>query len=149
MELLASGSNMPTVYLTRIVEFKAGHRIRRADWTAEANTEHFGRAAAVHSHDYQCRVTVAGPLTPEAGGVMNLSALDAILDREITQRLGGTQIHEAVPEFAEGRWLATGEALAVYLWERIAPQLPRRVRLHTVRVQEGPHLYSEYSGPEA
>src|SRR5437773_2246973 len=41
---------------------------------------------------------------------------------------------------------ATREAVAVYVWERIAPRLPRGVTLHAVRVQEGPHIYSEYFG---
>jgi len=34
----------------------------------------------------------------------------------------------------------------VYLWERIAPQLPGGVTLHAVRVQEGPHNLLEYFG---
>jgi 6-pyruvoyl-tetrahydropterin synthase len=55
-------------------------------------------------------------------------------------------INDAVPEFAAGRRLATGEALAVYFWERIAPRVPSGATLHAVRVQEGPHIYSEYFG---
>ena len=137
---------MPTSYLTRIVEFTATHRIRRADWTAERNAAEFGPAASDHGHRYQCRVTVKGPLDAEAGGVMRLATLDTVLAEEITRRLDGQSIDAAIAEFADGRRLATGEALAVYLWERIAPRLPGGIRLHAVRVQEGPHLYSEYFG---
>jgi len=92
------------------------------------------------------RVTVRGPLVAEAGGVVNLAALDRVLKEEITDRLSGGHINDAIPEFADGHRLATGEALAVYFWERIAPRLPAGVRLHAVRVQESPHLYSEYHG---
>ena len=137
---------MPISYLTRIVEFSATHYIRRADWPDERNAGEFGRAAVEHGHHYQCRVTVKGPLAAEAGGVMSLEGLDRLLAEEITRRLDGRSINEALPEFAPGRRLATGEALAVYVWERIAPQLPRGVMLHAVRVQEGPHIYSEYFG---
>ena len=137
---------MPISYLTRIVEFTAAHRIRRVDWTAERNTAEFGKAAVDHSHRYQCRVTVHGQLVPEAGGVMSLPALDALLAEEVTGRLAGRSINDALPEFADGRRLATGEALAVYVWERLAPRLPQGVTLHAVRVQEGPHIYSEYFG---
>jgi 6-pyruvoyltetrahydropterin/6-carboxytetrahydropterin synthase len=137
---------MPISYLTRIVEFTATHRIRRADWTAERNAAEFGPAAADHEHRYQCRVTVKGPLVAEAGGVTRLATLDVVLADEITRRLGGHSINATIPEFADGRRLATGEALAVYLWERIAPRLPSGITLHAVRVQEGPHLYSEYFG---
>ena len=103
-------------------------------------------AAVDHGHRYQCRVTVRGPLVAEAGGVMSLETLDRLLAEEITRRLDGRSLNEALPEFAPGRRLATGEALAVYVWERIAPRLPRGVTLHAVRVQEGPHIYSEYFG---
>ena len=137
---------MPIGYLTRIVEFSATHYIRRPDWPDERNAREFGRAAVEHGHSYQCRVTVKGPLVAEAGGVMGLEALDRLLAEEITRRLDGRSINEALPEFAPAGRLATGEALAVYVWERIALQLPRGVTLHAVRVQEGPHIYSEYFG---
>ncbi len=137
---------MPISYLTRIVEFTATHRIRRADWTDQQNRAEFGKAAVDHGHRYQCRVTVQGRLEAEAGGVMGLAALDALLVEEVTGRLDGRSINDALPEFADGRRLATGEDLAVYVWERLAPRLPAGVKLHTVRIQEGPHIYSEYFG---
>ena len=137
---------MPISYLTRIVEFTATHRIRRADWPDERNAHEFGRAAQEHGHRYQCRVTVKGPLEARAGGVMQLQTLDRLLAEEVTTRLEGKSINAALPEFADGGRLPTGEALAVYVWERIAPRLPAGVTLHAVRVQEGPHIYSEYFG---
>jgi 6-pyruvoyltetrahydropterin/6-carboxytetrahydropterin synthase len=136
---------MPISYLTRIVEFTATHQIRRADWPEERNAREFGRAAHEHGHTYQCRVTVKGPLVAQEGGVMRLEALDRLLKEEITDRLDGNSIN-SLPEFTAGGRLATGEALAVYVWERVAPRLPPGVRLHAVRVQEGPHIYSEYFG---
>ena len=137
---------MPISYLTRIVEFTATHRIQRVDWPAERNAAEFGKAAAEHGHRYQCRVTVKGPLVAEAGGVTSLQALDGVLQDEIVRRFDGTSINDAAPEFADGKRLATGEALAVWVWERVAPRLPPGVRLHAVRVQEGPRIYSEYFG---
>ncbi|MBI1967541.1 MAG: 6-carboxytetrahydropterin synthase [Gemmatimonadetes bacterium] len=129
---------MPTGYLTRVVEFTATHRFPKG--------REFGAAAADHTHRYACRVTVKGPFRPEAAGVMSLAALDALLEREITGQLDGRHINDEIPEFADGRMLATGEALAVYVWERIAAALPPGVRLQAVRVQEGSRLYSEYRG---
>ncbi|HXQ28206.1 MAG TPA: 6-carboxytetrahydropterin synthase [Gemmatimonadales bacterium] len=137
---------MPTSYLTRVVEFTASHRIRRADWSAERNAAEFGGAAHDHPHRYQCRITVRGPLDAAAGGVMSLATLDALLADTITTRLDGRHINDVVPEFGDGRNLATGEALAVYMWEQLAPRLPSAVSLHAVRVQEGPYLYAEYFG---
>jgi 6-pyruvoyltetrahydropterin/6-carboxytetrahydropterin synthase len=137
---------MPIAYLTRVVAFTATHRIARADWTEERNAATFGRAAQDHAHRYECRVTVKGPLVAGQGGVVNLTALDALLAREITDRLEGQHINRALPEFADGQQLTTGEALAVYFWGRLATALPSGVQLHAIRVQEGPHLYSEYFG---
>lgn len=139
---------MPTSYLTRVVEFTASHRIRRSDLTAEQNAAEFGKASKDHDHRYQVRVTVRGTLEPERKGVVNLGELDRVLKEEITARLEGKVINDAIPEFAPGRRLATGEALAVYFWERLAPRLPAGATLHAVRVQEGPTIYSEYFGEQ-
>jgi len=137
---------MPVSYLTRVIEFPATHRIRRADWSRERNAREFGKAADDHEHRYQCGVTVKGPLVAEAGGVMSLVALDALLAEEISARFTGRHISEAAPQFADGGWLATGEALAVYVWGRLVGQLPPGVTMHAVRIQEDTHLYSEYFG---
>jgi 6-pyruvoyltetrahydropterin/6-carboxytetrahydropterin synthase len=137
---------VPTAYLTRIVEFTATHRIHRPDWTAAENAATFGEAARDHPHRYQCRVTVKGPLAAGEGGVMSLADLDALLQSEIRDRLDGRHLNEALPEFGVGGRLATGEALAVYLWERLAGRMPSGVALRAIRVQEGPDLYSEYFG---
>lgn len=122
---------MPTTHLTRIVDFSATHRL--------GTPETFGKAATEHGHRYQCRVTVAGTVEPARKGLMDLKALDALLDREVRSPFEGRSLNELIP-------LPTGEALAVYVWERLAHQLPQGVRLHAVRIQESPSLYSEYFG---
>jgi len=129
---------MPTAYLTRSVEFTATHRFPQGP--------EFGAAARDHGHRYQCQVTVRGSFDPGRGGVMSLKTLDDLLQREIVVPLDGRHINQDVPEFRDGKWLPTGEALAVYLWGRIENQLPSGVTLHALRVQEGPHLHSEYLG---
>lgn len=128
---------MHTAYLTRIVEFTASHRF--------PDLPDFAGATGDHSHRYRCLVTVKGVFDPARGGVMSLQTLDALLQREVVARLEGRHINEDIATFATG-WVATGEALAVYLWERIIEFLPPGVALHRVRIEEGPHLYSEYYG---
>jgi 6-pyruvoyltetrahydropterin/6-carboxytetrahydropterin synthase len=129
---------MPTGYLTRIVEFTATHRF--------PDLPEFAGATGDHSHRYRCVVTVKGVFDPTRGGVMSLKALDTLLQREVVDRFDGRHINKDIATFAAGTWLATGEAVAVYLWERIATALPLDVTLHRVRVEEGAHLYSEYFG---
>ena len=129
---------MPTAYLTRIVEFTATHHF--------PDLPDFAGVTHDHSHRYRCQVTVKGVFDPTRGGVMSLKALDTLLQREVVERFHGRHINRDVATFATGTWIATGEALAVYLWERIITGLPGGVLLHCVRVEEGPHLYSEYYG---
>ena len=138
---------MPTAYLTRVVEFTATHRFPATPEFAGAGGGDGGGATADHSHLYKCEVTVKGRFDPVRTGVMSLKALDALLQQEVVARLAGRHINQDIATFAGGAWLATGEALAVYLWDRIvAAGLPRGVTLHRVRVQEGDTLYSEYCG---
>lgn len=130
---------MPTAYLTRAVEFTATHRF--------PDLPDFAGATADHSHLYRCEVTVKGRFDPTRAGVMSVKALDTLLQQEVVARFDGRHINEDIATFAAGTWLATGEGVAVYLWERILEAgLPPGVALHRVRVQEGAKLYSEYYG---
>jgi 6-pyruvoyltetrahydropterin/6-carboxytetrahydropterin synthase len=128
-----------TAYLTRVVEFTATHGF--------PDTPEFAGATADHSHRYRCHVTVKGTFDPARSGVMSLSALKTLLQREVVARFDGRHINQDIASFAAGTWLATGEALAVYVWDCItAAGLPHGVALHRVRIEESPHLYSEYYG---
>jgi len=142
---------MPTVSLTRVVPFAAAHRYVRPEGPIERNREVFGACTSEHGHghNYECHVTIAGPVDPDTGMVMNLRDVDTILEDEVTRRLDHRFINYDVPEFAPGKQIPTGEALAVYVWQRVAPRLPDTVRLLRVRIQEDRFLYAEYAGEEA
>jgi len=129
---------MPTAYLTRIVEFTATHRF--------PDTPEFAGATDDHSHRYRCAVTVKGAFDPAQRGVMSLQKLKSLLQREVVAQFDGRHINNDIAAFAAGKLLATGEALAVYVWERIAGELPAGVALDCVRIEESPHHYSEYRG---
>ncbi len=129
---------MPTAYLTRIVEFTATHRFPA--------TPEFAGATDDHSHRYRCAVTVKGAFDPAERGVMSLQKLKSLLQREVVAQFDGRHINNDIAAFAAGKLVATGEALAVYVWERIAGELPAGVALDCVRIEESPHLYSEYRG---
>src|SRR5438094_9352026 len=102
---------MPTAYLTRIVEFTATHRF--------PNTPEFAGATSDHSHRYRCAVTVKGVFDPARGGVMSLSVLKSLLQHEVVGRFDGGHINEDLAPFADGKWVATGEALGLHVWESI------------------------------
>lgn len=139
---------MPSAHLTRVVSFCAAHRYFRPEWSHEHNQEIFGQCANEHGHghNYQCCVTVVGTVAEDTGMVIDLTTLDAILREEVTDRFDHRFINHDVPDFAFGKRIPTSEMLAVYVWERVSHRLPGDVRLESVRVQEGPHLYAEYRG---
>jgi 6-pyruvoyltetrahydropterin/6-carboxytetrahydropterin synthase len=139
---------MHTIRLTRVVAFSAAHRYFRPEWSDARNREVFGACANEHGHghNYECHVTIAGPLDDETGMVMDLRDLDQLLREEITNRLDHRFLNYAVPEFAPGRKIPTSEEVAVYLWRRLGPRMPAGVTLLRVRVHEGRSLYAEVNG---
>lgn len=139
---------MPASRLTRVVRFSAAHRYYRPEWTPERNAQVFGLCAREHGHGhtYACAVTVAGPVDAETGMVIDLAALDGLLQREVRDPLDHRHLNHDVPEFAFGRTIPTAEALAVWVWERLTPQLPAGVRLQAVRIAEDDDLFAEYRG---
>jgi 6-pyruvoyl-tetrahydropterin synthase len=101
--------------------------------------------ASGHGHDYQCGVTVSGPLD-ESGMIVDLSLLDGILTEEVVKPFAGKYLNRDIPAFASGRPLPTCEAVAAYLFGRIAPRLPAGVVLERVRIAEDATLYGDCTG---
>jgi 6-pyruvoyltetrahydropterin/6-carboxytetrahydropterin synthase len=134
------------ISLTRTVTFPATHRMWRADWSDAENRRHFGPVAEYHGHQYRCAVTVAGPMDPATGMLVDLVQLDAIITEEVIQRLGNRQLNTELPELAAGRPLPTCEALVSILYPRLAARLPAGLRLLGVRLAEDPTLSAECTG---
>jgi 6-pyruvoyltetrahydropterin/6-carboxytetrahydropterin synthase len=133
--------------LTRTVGFHAVHRYYRPEWTESRNREVFGALSDPpgHGHDYQCAVTVAGTVD-QSGMIVDLALLDRILSEEVLGAFAGKHLNLDVPAFAYGRTLPTCEAIAAYLFPRIAARLPREVVLERVRIVEDPTLYADCTG---
>ena len=132
--------------LTRVVRFHARHHYRVAGWSDAENRARFGALTQSHAHDYECAVTVTGPLDTH-GMIMDLGLLDRILDEEVRAPSAGAELNRAFPRFQDGREQTTCEALARLFFERIAPRLPPGIGLARVRVAEDPSLAGEYDGP--
>jgi 6-pyruvoyltetrahydropterin/6-carboxytetrahydropterin synthase len=134
--------------LTRTVTFHALHRYYKPEWSEARNREVFGALADPpgHGHDYQCAVTVRGPLDQSTGMIMDLSSLDRIIQEEVLTPLAGKHVNLDIPLFAYGKMLPTCEAIAAYLYPRIAARLTDGVALERVRIAEDPTLYADCTG---
>ncbi len=133
--------------LTRTVGFHALHRLYRPEWSDARNREVFGSVsdAPGHGHDYRCAVTVRGRLD-ETGMIVDLALLDRILQDEVLAAFAGKHFNLDVPAFAYGKTLPTCEAVAAYVFQRIAPRLPADLVLERVRIMEDPTLYGDCTG---
>lgn len=136
---------MPT-FLTRRVTFAAAHRYRIAEWSDERNVATFGLCARpnYHGHTYRCDVTVSGDVDPVTGFLVDLGALDAVLQREVRGRLDHANINLDLPEFADGRLMPTGENLARFIAERVQRGLGAAARVTRVTVAEDATLSATY-----
>jgi 6-pyruvoyltetrahydropterin/6-carboxytetrahydropterin synthase len=139
---------MSDTFLTRRVRFAAAHRYWREEWSEARNREVFGPCANPHGHGhtYAVEVTVAGPVDPETGFVVDLGRLDGVLREAILEPLDHHHINHAVPRFGEGGQVPTTENLAAWIWPRVAERLPAGVRLHRVRLREDDTLWADYFG---
>ncbi|MDZ4864361.1 MAG: 6-carboxytetrahydropterin synthase [Gemmatimonadota bacterium] len=133
---------MPTS-LTRVTGFRARHHLWMPAWSAEENRAAFGALSEPHPHDYRCSITVSGPMDPDSGMICDLAELDQILDEEIRLPFEGRHINLDHPAFATGRPIPTCEALARYLFGRVAHRLPDGVRLDRLQVAEDATLSAE------
>ncbi len=121
----------------------------RTGWSAEENRRRFGWTAEPpgHGHLFRVAVTVAAPLDPETGTVMDLAALDEILAREVVMVYDGRDLNTAIAGVAAGRMVPGCEALAAAIWQDVAPHLPPGVALERVTVAEDDSLEAECLGP--
>jgi 6-pyruvoyltetrahydropterin/6-carboxytetrahydropterin synthase len=134
------------VSLTRTVGFRAVHRLYRPDWTEAQNREAFGPLSEPpgHAHEYRCAVTVAGPIDTRMAMVLDLAALDGILQDEVVARLDGKYLNQDVPSL-EGT-IPTCEAIALDVFRHLVARLPAGVTLERVRIMEDPALYADCTG---
>ncbi len=132
--------------LIRTIAFSAAHRYWRPDWTEGENVRVFGPQSNRHGHDYRVEVTVSGTPDPETGFVVDLQALDRVLD-DVIGPLDNRDLNEAIPEVREGRMLPSTEALALWFWDRLEDRIPGDASLERVRVQEGREVAGEVSRP--
>src|SRR5262245_18379246 len=132
---------MPS-YHTRRVTFAAAHRYRVPQWSEADNERVFGLCArpSFHGQSYTCGVVVTGEVDQVTGFVVDLGALDRVLEVEVRDRFDHRNINVDIPELADGKLVPTGENLARFVFDRVKAALAaegaRGVRLVSVTIAE-------------
>ena len=124
-------------YLTVSNHFSAAHRLALDSLSLEENTRIYGKCARPngHGHEYHVQITVRGQIRPRFGTIVDLAALQKVIDDFVLEPLDHTFLNKDVPYFAEV--VPTAENIASYIAGIL--QEPIRdlgVRLHKVRLIE-------------
>jgi 6-pyruvoyltetrahydropterin/6-carboxytetrahydropterin synthase len=140
------------VYLTCRYRFSAAHRLHNDALTPEQNERIYGKCNNPygHGHNYVLDVTLAGPVDPSTGMVLNLAVLDEIVQENILDRMDHTHLNLDVDTFRAVT--PTTENICVEFFKLLSRELALRtseVRLQKVRLEETTSNYFEYepAGP--
>jgi 6-pyruvoyltetrahydropterin/6-carboxytetrahydropterin synthase len=134
------------IYLTRVENFNAAHKLSNPAWSKEKNQEVFGKCANDnwHGHNYELHVTIKGSPDKETGFVFNAKTLGDIIKNEIVEKVDHRNLNLDV-EFMAGKF-TSAENLAIAIWDELAKNLPPEVQLHCIKLYETPRIYVEYYG---
>ncbi len=134
------------IYLTRVENFNAAHKLSNPNWSAEKNEEVFGKCANVnwHGHNYELHVTIKGNPDPETGFVFNAKTLGVIIRDVIIEKIDHRNLNLDV-DFMAGKF-TSAENLAIAIWDQLALHLPSEIQLHCIKLYETPRIYVEYFG---
>lgn len=135
---------MSQATITRRYRFCAAHRLHTDQLSAEENWTTFGKCNNPngHGHNYVVFVSVRGDIDPVTHQVLDVSRLDAVVERIVVQRFDHQDLN-LDPEFATQT--TTGENLVLLIWDLLVDQLPAG-QLVKVGVIETRDNYFEYSG---
>jgi 6-pyruvoyltetrahydropterin/6-carboxytetrahydropterin synthase len=132
------------MYLTRVYEFSAAHRLHSPALSEEDNASVFGKCNNPHGHghNYGVEVTVSGTVDPDTGMIVDLGCLDEIVNRRVVDRMDHRHLNFDLPEFEQLN--PTSENLAVVVWNLLRPELGEA--LVKVGIRETERNYFEYAG---
>ena len=134
------------IYLTRVENFNAAHKLSNPAWSKEKNEEVFGKCANEnwHGHNYELHVTIKGNPDPETGFVFNAKTLGVIIRDSVIEKIDHRNLNMDV-DFMAGKF-TSAENLSIAIWDQLAKHLPTEVQLHCIKLYETPRIYVEYYG---
>ncbi|HKZ52702.1 MAG TPA: 6-carboxytetrahydropterin synthase [Candidatus Acidoferrales bacterium] len=107
------------IYLTRRYRFSASHRLHSLRLSEPENQRIYGKCSnpGGHGHNYALEVTVAGEPDPRTGMVVDLTRLDAFVEKEILERFDLSYLNDDRDCFAEK--VPTTENLCMEIYHRL------------------------------
>jgi 6-pyruvoyltetrahydropterin/6-carboxytetrahydropterin synthase len=135
------------IYLTRVYEFSASHRLHSPQLSDEENERIFAKCNNLHGHghNYVLEVTIKGEVDPRTGMITDLAILDQTIQKQVYARFDHKHLNLDTPEFENLN--PTSENFVKVLWDILEPNLTP-VKLHHLRLKETPKNYFDYYGEE-
>ncbi len=131
-------------YLTTSSHFSAAHRLALSHLSDEENSEIYGKCARSngHGHNYAVEVTVKGEVDARTGMIVDLVALNEVIDRHVIEPFDHTFLNKDIPYFSQV--VPTAENIVV----RICNLLHDPIReigatLYKVKISESPNNSAE------
>ncbi len=120
--------------------FSAAHRLALPELSLEENTEIYGKCARVngHGHNYHLEVSVTGEMNPRTGMIVDLVALQDLIQDLVVEPFDHTFLNKDIPYFAEV--VPTAENIAMHIAQLLqGPVKALGVELDTVNLIESPN----------
>jgi len=135
---------MKTAYFGRRYMLSASHRLHSEALSDAANRATYGKCnnRFGHGHNYVIEVLVGGQVDEETGMVINLAALDEVVQTSVLARFDHTNLNSD-PLFVNQ--VPTTENLTKAVFDVLKHALPAG-KLECVRVEETENNFFQYQG---
>lgn len=133
------------LYITKITNFSASHRLFNPNLSDEENEKLFDKCNNKngHGHNYKLEITICGEVNPVSGYVIDLKLLKNIIEEEIIEKVDHTNLNLDV-DFLKGV-IPSVENLAIAFWKILENRLPSG-KLYKIKLFETENSYVEYYG---
>ena len=131
------------VAVFRKEHFNAAHRLNNPNWSAEKNSEIFGKCnnPNYHGHNYDLTVKVVGYPDEETGYVVDTKVLSNLIRDKVINRFDHKNLNLDVSEFKELN--PSAENIAMVIYNLLKPELNPELDLKII-LNETERNYVEY-----
>ena len=131
------------VAVFRKEHFNAAHRLNNPNWSAEKNSEIFGKCnnPNYHGHNYDLTVKVVGYPDEETGYVVDTKVLSNMIRDKVINRFDHKNLNLDVSEFKELN--PSAENIAMVIYNLLKPELNPELDLKII-LNETERNYVEY-----
>ena len=127
-------------YLTISTHFSAAHRLAHPDLSYDENVEIYGKCARPngHGHNYHLEVTVKGEIDSRTGMLVDLGALQSVIDEQVIEPFDHTFLNKDIAYFNDV--VPTAENIGVRIQDLLRlPIQELGAQLHKIKLIESPN----------